>query len=107
MSSKRRGTSELPECQHSAYIYLLVYATHYRAYIGGGGYGPPEYVCWATVWRLPITPTVITHIVNNMVREVSYYLRDYAYMNEGTSELLFMEHTAAAAERLKSKAWLW
>ena len=41
MLRKRWGTSTLPECPQSSYIYPLAYANPYGAYMGRCGYGLP------------------------------------------------------------------
>ena len=57
--------------------------------MGGGGYDPPKDVCWATEQRFRLAPPFITIGVENLVREVRFESCDNAYMNAGTSSLLF------------------
>ena len=68
--------------------------------MGRGGYGLPEDACWDIALCLRLAPPVSTMDMENMVMEVRFDSLDYIYMNEGTSALLFVKHTDAAAERL-------
>ena len=70
----------------------------------GRGYGPPEYVCWATARNFFLAPSISAHSVEKMVREANFDSCDYAYMNAATSTFFFMEYTSDTAEGLKYKA---
>ena len=98
--------SEVSAFMQSAYSYQILCENHYSAYLRRGSYVPPEDACWYTAHRLCLAPTIITHGMANMVREVHFESRDYYYLNAGTSAYLFVQHKAAAAERLQLKAWL-
>ena len=54
-----------------------------------------------------LSPPVIIHGVAEMVREVCFATRDYAYLAAVTSAFLFVAHTSASSKKLRAKSSLW
>ena len=65
-----------------------------------------EDACRATACSLRLAPPVITHWVANMVREVRFSMQECTSLIVGASAFLFVDHTAEAEEKLRSKARL-
>ena len=62
-----------------------------------------EDTCQATARRLSLAPPVITHGVDDMFREVRFVTRDCVSLIAGARTFLFVAHTAASAEKLRTK----